>query len=140
VFSGPSGTGKTHLAVAVAHRAIQNGSDANFTTATALIDDLSVASRKGRLRHVMPTYTHPGVLVIDEVGYLMYGSDAANVLFQVVNDRHLHRHPMVFTTSTPLALWGRVLHDADLATAILDRVLERGRHFELRDLPIEHDI
>ena len=73
------------------------------------------------------TYTHPGVLVVDEVGYLSYGPDAANVLFQVVNERHLHRRPMVFTTNKPIEEWGRVLHDPDLAEAILDRVLERGR-------------
>jgi DNA replication protein DnaC len=132
VLSGVSGTGKTHLAVAIAYRAIQNGFEARFTTATALIDELSTASRKGRLRHVLPAYTHPHVLVIDEVGYLTYGPDAANVLFQVVNDRHLHRRPMVFTTNKPLATWGRVLHDPDLAEAILDRVLERGRHLDLR--------
>jgi len=70
--------------------------------------------------------------VIDEVGYLGYGPDAANVLFQVVNDRYLHHRPMIFTTNKPLAAWGRVLHDADLAEALLDRVLERGRHLELR--------
>jgi DNA replication protein DnaC len=132
VLSGVSGTGKTHLAVAIAYRAIQNGFEARFTTATALIDELSTAARRGRLRHVLPTYTHPHVLVIDEVGYLSYGPDAANVLFQVVNDRHLHRRPMVFTTNKPLAAWGRVLHDPDLAEAILDRVLERGRHLDLR--------
>ena len=72
------------------------------------------------------------MLVIDEVGYLSYGPDAANVLFQVVNERYLHRRPMLFTTNKPLAAWGRVLHDPDLAEAILDRVLERGRHLELR--------
>jgi IstB-like ATP binding protein len=66
------------------------------------------------------------------VGYLSYGPDAANVLFQVVNDRYLHQRPMIFTTNKPLAAWGRVLHDPDLAEAILDRVLERGRHIELR--------
>jgi DNA replication protein DnaC len=132
VLSGPSGTGKTHLAVAVAYRAIQNGFDAFFTTATGLIDDLSRAARGGKLRHLLASYTHPHVLVIDEVGYLSYGPDAANVLFQVVNDRYLHRRPMIFTTNKALAAWGRVLHDADLAEAILDRVLERGRHIELR--------
>jgi len=132
IFSGPSGTGKTHLAIAIAYRAIQNGFDALFTTATALIEDLSAATRAGKLRPVLPTYTHPAVLVIDEVGYLGYGPDAANVLFQVVNDRYLHHRPMIFTTNKPLAAWGRVLHDADLAEAILDRVLERGRHLELR--------
>ncbi len=132
VLSGPSGTGKTHLAVAIAYRAIQNGFEARFTTATALIEELSRATRAGKLRHVLPTYTHPHVLVIDEVGYLRYGPDAANVLFQVVNDRSLHRRPMLFTTNKPLGAWGRVLHDPDLAEAILDRVLERGRHLELR--------
>ena len=128
IASGPSGTGKTHLAVALAYRAIQNGFEARFTTATALIDDLSTAARKGRQRQVLPPYTHPHVLVIDEVGYLSYGPDAANVLFQVVNDRHRHHRPMIFTTNKPLAAWGRVLHDDDLAQAILDR----GRHLELR--------
>jgi len=132
IASGPSGTGKTHLAVAIAYRAIQNGFDARFTTATALIDDLSVATRKGKLRHALSTYTHPHVLVIDEVGYLSYGPDAANVLFHVVNERALHHRPMIFTTNKPLAAWGQVLHDPDLAQAILDRVLERGRLLELR--------
>src|SRR2546422_799647 len=132
IFSGPSGTGKTHLAVAIAYRAIQNGFEARFTSATALIDDLSTATSTGRLGQVLPAYTHPHVLVLDEVGYLSYGPDAANVLFQVVNDRYLHHRAMVFTTNKPLGAWGRVLHDPDLAEAILDRVLERGRHIELR--------
>jgi DNA replication protein DnaC len=132
VLSGPSGTGKTHLAAAIAYRAIQNGFETLFTTATALIDELSRATRTGTLRQALTAYAHPHVLVIDEVGYLSYGPDAANVLFQVVNDRYLHRRPMIFTTNKPLAAWGRVLHDADLAEAILDRVLERGRHLELR--------
>ena len=66
--------------------------------------------------------------MIDEVGYLSYGADAANVLFHVVNDRHLRRRSMIFTTNKELREWGRVLHDDDLADAITDRVLERGRH------------
>src|SRR5262249_8753655 len=62
-----------------------------------------------------------------EVGYLTYGPDAANVLFHVVNDRHLRKRPMIFTTNKPLNEWGKVLHDEDMAAAILDRVLQRGR-------------
>ena len=127
VAFGPSGTGKTHVAVAIAYRAIQNGSDARFVTAAHLIDELSRASQEGKLRETMAAYTHPGVLVVDEVGYLSLGTDAANVLFQVVNDRYLRRRPMVLTTNKPVEEWGRVLHDPDLAEAILDRVLERGR-------------
>jgi DNA replication protein DnaC len=86
ILSGKPGRGKTHLAVAIAYRAIQNGFDAFFTTAAELIDELSSASRHGRFATALMTYTHPQVLVVDEVGYLTYGTDAANVLFHVVND------------------------------------------------------
>ncbi len=65
---GASPFRKTPLAVAIAYRAIQNGFEARFTTATALIEEFSRATRAGKLRHVLPTYTHPHVLVIGEVG------------------------------------------------------------------------
>jgi DNA replication protein DnaC len=132
ILCGPSGTGKTHLAAAIAYRAIQNGFDALFTSAAALIEALSVATRRGELATTLSRYTHPSVLVIDEVGYLTVGADAANLMFQVVNERYLRHRPMIFTTNKPLAAWGLVLHDPDLAEAILDRVLERGRVIELR--------
>ena len=132
ILCGPSGTGKTHLGIAVAYRAIQNGYEALFTSAAEMIETLSVATRRGELAGTLARYTHPQVLVIDEVGYLTVGGDAANLMFQVVNERYLHRRPMLFTTNKPLAAWGLVLHDPDLAEAILDRVLERGRLVELR--------
>jgi DNA replication protein DnaC len=128
ILLGKSGRGKTHLAVAIAYRAIQNGYNASFVTAAVLIEDLSRASGEGRLRDALPGYLQPHVLVIDEVGYLSYGPDAANVLFHVVNERHLRRRPIIFTTNkSPLTTWGEVLHDQDLAEAIVDRVLEKGR-------------
>jgi DNA replication protein DnaC len=131
ILSGKPGRGKTHLAVAIAYRAIQNGFDAFFTTAATLIDDLSAAFRAGELTNALPTYTHPAILVVDEVGYLTYGTDAANMLFHVVNERHRRHRPMIFTTNKSLKAWGRVLHDEDLAQAIIDRVLERGRLLRL---------
>ena len=131
ILHGKPGRGKTHLAVAIAYRAIQNGFEALFVTAAALIEELSVASRQGRLREALAGYTHPHVLVVDEVGYLAYGDDAANVLYHVVNERHLKRRPMIFTTNKSLDSWGQVLHDEDLAAAIVDRILERGRVLKL---------
>src|SRR6266852_4195296 len=131
IFTGKPGRGKTHLAIAIAYRAIQHGFDALFVTAAELIDDLSAAFREGRFAAALATYTHQAVLVVDEVGYLSCGTDAANVLFHVVNDRHRKKRAMIFTTNKPLNQWGRVLHDEDLAYAIVDRVLERGRFLTL---------
>jgi DNA replication protein DnaC len=131
IFSGKPGRGKTHLAIAVAYRAIQNGFDAFFTTTATLIDDLSAAFRAGQLAEALQAYTHPSVLVVDEVGYLTYGTDAANMLFHVVNERHRRHRSMIFTTNKALKAWGHVLHDEDLGQAIIDRVLERGRLIRL---------
>jgi len=132
ILYGRTGRGKTHLAIAIAYKAIQNGFTARFATAASLIADLSEAAKEGTFRDALPTYTQPHVLVVDEVGYLTYADDAANVLFHVVNDRHHRQKPMVFTTNkSPLTEWGDVLHDHDMADAIVDRVLERGRLLHL---------
>lgn len=132
IFSGPSGTGKTHLVIAIAYRALQHGYEARFVSADVLIGELSHAAGLGRLDAALEPYLHPHVLVLDEVGYLAHAADAANVLYRVVNERYLKGRPILVTTNKPLAAWGQVLHDGDLAEAILDRLLERGAHFEMR--------
>lgn len=132
IFSGAPGRGKTHLGIAISYRAIQNGFEAYFTTADELIGNLSGAASRGELEDALEPYIHPHVLVIDELGYQSYATDAANVLYRVVNDRHLRGRPMILTTNKPLAALGQLLHDGDLAEAILDRVMERGTHFVLR--------
>jgi DNA replication protein DnaC len=131
ILSGKPGRGKTHIAVALAYRAIQNGFEARFVGATALIDELCAAARAGTLREVTAAYVQPHVLVIDEVGYLQHADAAANVLYGVIDQRCLRRRPIVFTTNKKLREWGAVLHDEQLAEALLDRVLERGQHIVL---------
>ena len=59
----------------------------------SVVEELSNASKKGCVQESLLTYTHPHVLLVDELGYLTYGPDAANVLFHVVNDRHLRKRP-----------------------------------------------
>jgi DNA replication protein DnaC len=132
ILSGKPGRGKTHLAIAIAYRAIQNGFTARFVTASDLIDELSAAAKKGRLREATAAFTVPDVMVCDEVGYLTHADEAANVLYGVIDRRCQKRKPLIFTTNKPLSQWGAVLHDRELAEAILDRVLEHGAHIELK--------
>jgi DNA replication protein DnaC len=131
ILEGKPGRGKTHLAIAIAYRALQNDFDALFITAAQLIETLSLASREGKLQDALARFMKPHVLVVDEVGYLAYGDDAANVLYHVVNDRHIRGRSMIFTTNKHPRRWGDVLHDDDLADAIVDRILERGRLLRL---------
>lgn len=131
ILSGGPGRGKTHIAIALAYRAIQNGYEACFVTATALIDELAEAANKGALREVTAHYVQPHVLVIDEVGYLQHATAAANVLYGVIDQRCLRKRPIILTTNKKLRQWGEVLHDPQLAEALLDRILERGQHIAL---------
>lgn len=128
ILEGPPGTGKTHLCIAIAYKAIQNGFTARFTTAAALINDLCVAPDRAL---ALQPYLRPHVLVIDEMGYLGYGPGAADVLFQVVDQRYLKGKPILFTTNKSLNQWGRVLHDSELARAIIDRTLHYGEYLKL---------
>jgi DNA replication protein DnaC len=131
ILEGKPGRGKTHLAIAIAYRALQLGFDALFVNCAELIEQLSAAGQHAALRTALARFVKPHVLVIDEVGYLAYGPDAANVLFHVVNERHIRKRSMVFTTNKLPKTWGAVLHDDDLADAIVDRILDRGRLLRL---------
>lgn len=132
ILEGPSGTGKTHLCIAIAYKAIQNGYTGRFTTATDLLNVLGQAVKAQTLDEAVKTFVDPHVLIVDEVGYLGYGAGAADLLFQVVDQRYLKGRPILFTTNKPLATWGRVLHDKELAEAIIDRTLHHGEHVKLR--------
>jgi DNA replication protein DnaC len=131
VLSGKPGRGKTHLAIALAFAAIQHGADARFISAAHLFDDLAAARTKGGLQLIAAPLIAAKVLIIDELGYLPHAADAANVLYTIIDGRYLQRRPTLITTNKPLRQWGAVLHDSDLAEALLDRILENGRHLEL---------
>jgi DNA replication protein DnaC len=132
ILWGPAGVGKTALCVALAYKAIQQGAEVRFVTCTELIHQLTEARRHGRWEVAFKRMLAPDVLIIDEVGYLGYGPDAASVLFPVIDQRYLHgERPVLLTTNKDPRQWGEVLHDADLSAAIVDRLLDHGEILKL---------
>ena len=131
ILLGRPGRGKTHLAIAFAYKAIQNGFVARFVTLAEMLNALHRAHDE-TLDETLDEFVAADVLVVDELGYLTYGPDAANLLFQVVDRRYLARRPIIVTSNKDPDTWGDVLHDNDLAEAIVDRLLERGDIIRLR--------
>ena len=133
LFLGQPGCGKTHLAVALAIRAVEAGYRGYFTTADAMVRTLVRAHRDGNQTTKLKTYTAPTVLVIDDVGLLPIRTpEAAAVFFEVVNTRYEKGHPTLVTTNRGLPDWGTVFGDTVVAAAILDRLMHNAIVFNIR--------
>ncbi len=122
---GQSGTGKSHLAIALGVEAIRAGRSVYFSPLADIIDSLARADREGRLRERIRFLCRASLLIIDEVGYLALGAAAGNLLFQLVNARY-ERGAMILTSNRGFAEWGQVFGDPVIATALLDRLLHHA--------------
>ena len=139
IILGPPGVGKTHLAVGLGLKAIEHGYRVLFSTAAALIANLTRALAEGKLEDKLKLYTVPRLLVIDEIGYLPIERSGANLFFQLISRRY-ERGPMILTSNQSFGAWGEVFGDRVIATAILDRVLHhavtlniRGNSYRLKE-------
>lgn len=132
VFLGQPGCGKTHLAVALAIRAVEAGWRGYFTTADDMCRSLANATRDGTYIQKLRTYTAPTILVIDDVGLLPITEGATGAFFQVINQRYERGHPTIATSNRGLPDWGRVFGDAVVAAAIVDRLLHKAVVINIR--------
>jgi DNA replication protein DnaC len=141
VLLGPSGVGKTHLAVALGYKATQSGVKTRFVSAADLMLQLTTAHRQGRLKQ----YLHRGIqlprlLIIDEVGYLPFSREEASHFFQVIAHRY-ERGSVVITSNLPFTQWDTTFAgDATMTAAMLDRLLHHahvatisGESYRLRE-------
>jgi DNA replication protein DnaC len=122
---GPPGVGKTHLAVGLGRKVVEQGHTARFTTATALLATLGKAESEGHLADKLTEYLKPRLLIIDELGYLPFERRAAHRFVQLVK-RRSEKGSLLVTTNQRVAEWGTVFGDEVLATAILDRLLHHS--------------
>lgn len=132
MFLGQPGCGKTHLAVALATRAVEAGYRGYFSTADAMVRVLLQARREGNFASKLRTFTAPSVLVVDDVGLLPIDTEGAGVFFHVVNARYENGHPTLVTTNRGLPAWGDVFGDPVVAGAILDRLMHRAVVFNIK--------
>ena len=124
---GPSGTGKTHLAIALGYLATQRGWKVRFTSAADLMLAMETAQRQNRLKDfVHRTIAMPKLLIIDEIGYLPFGREQANLFFQVIARRY-EKGSLILTSNLSFGSWDEAFAgDAILTAAMLDRILHHA--------------
>ena len=139
VLLGPPGTGKTHLATGLGIVAARQGHRVLFATATDWVTRLSDAHRQGRLPAELAKLRRYGLIIVDEVGYLPFEQDAANLFFQLVSSRYEHAS-LILTSNLPFSGWGGVFGDQAVAAAMIDRIVHhadvltlKGASYRLRN-------
>lgn len=141
VLLGPSGVGKSHLAISLGYQATLHGFKTRFITAADLMLQLSAAKAQGRLEtYFKRVVQSPSVLIIDEIGYLPFGREEANLFFNVVAKRY-EKGTIIVTSNLPFSQWSQAFaDDTTLTAALLDRLLHHahivqitGESYRLKD-------
>ena len=129
---------REHLVVALGRAVVEAGHSVLFVTATTLIAALTRAHAEGKLGEQLGFYAKPKLLVIDELGYLPFEKQSANLFFQLVTRRY-ERGSMLITSNQMVTQWGHVFGDEMIAAVVLDRLLHhshaliiQGDSFRLR--------
>ena len=130
---GPPGVGKTHLAVALGIEAIRQGYKTLFLSTQSVLTLLAKAQSENKLEEKLRSLCQPKLLIIDEIGYIPFDKQGANLFFQLVAKRY-EKGALILTSNQTYINWGQVFGDQVLATAILDRLLHHSTTINIRAL------
>jgi DNA replication protein DnaC len=140
LFVGASGVGKTHLAISIGVKAVQQRKRVMFYTAEQLTVMLAGAEVSGNLNRTLENLSRVDLLIIDELGYLSLTKQTAKLFFQLISKRY-ETGSVIITTNKPFEEWGEIFNDDIVASAILDRLLHHsypflinGKSFRLKNL------
>lgn len=125
IFMGSVGTGKTHLATAIAMKACQKGHKVRFFTAASLANILLERNNKGNLNGFMSSLKKIELIVIDELGFVPLHKDAAQLMFQVISECY-ERKSLIITSNLEFSGWNTVLGDNRLTAALIDRLIHHS--------------
>lgn len=125
IFLGNSGTGKSHLSIALGEEAINQGFKVKYYTAARLSNELMEAQDEKRLLQLEKQWLSADVAIIDELGYIPYHQRAAELLFQFFSARY-ERGSMIITSNREFGRWVEVFHDEQMTAALLDRVTHKA--------------
>lgn len=125
VLMGAVGTGKTHLATAVAMGLCEQGCRVRFFTATGLANILQEKHQRGQLTAFMTSLRKVELLVLDEIGFITLHKEAAELLFQVVSDCY-EQKSLIITSNLEFSHWNTVFGDSKLTAALVDRLIHHS--------------